>query len=170
MRAVALFVPPPQRWAAGHRGIDLAAAPYQAVVAPADGIVAFAGPVVGRGVITIDHGGGLISSLEPVENAAAAGTPVGRGEPVAVVAQTAGHCAPATCVHWGVRVDGAYVDPLDLLMGFGPVRLMPIRSARAVRRTRPCGPESREASSPPRSGSVTRGTRSPRGSPRSATA
>jgi len=28
-------------------------------------------------------------------------------------------------VHWGLRLDGVYVDPLDYLEGFGPVRLLP---------------------------------------------
>ena len=49
----------------------------------------------------------------------AAGTAVG------TVGRDPGHCAPRTCVHWGVRAGDTYVDPLDLLAGFGPVVLLP---------------------------------------------
>nr|WP_228375056.1 M23 family metallopeptidase [Demequina iriomotensis] len=125
MRALAFFVAPAAPWAAGHRGIDLAASPGDGVMSPGSGVVAFAGRVVDRGVVTIDHGGGVLSSLEPVEDAPAAGTRVARGDPLGTVATVPGHCAPATCLHWGVRVDGVYTDPLDLLEGFGPVRLLP---------------------------------------------
>ncbi|MGX9228951.1 peptidoglycan DD-metalloendopeptidase family protein [Streptomyces albus] len=43
--------PPPQPWAPGHRGVDLAARPGQPVRAVADGKVSFAGKVAGRGVV-----------------------------------------------------------------------------------------------------------------------
>ena len=42
--------------------------------------MSFVGVVVDRPVITIDHGGGLRSSFEPVESTLAAGTTVGAGE------------------------------------------------------------------------------------------
>nr|WP_082096677.1 M23 family metallopeptidase [Demequina gelatinilytica] len=129
MRAHALFVAPAQPWAAGHRGIDLEAVPGQAVTAPGPGVVAFAGRVVDRGVVTVDHGNGVVTSLEPVAEPPAVGTAVARGEEVGVVGSEPGHCAPATCLHWGVRVDGGYTDPLDLLEGFGPVRLLPLAPA-----------------------------------------
>lgn len=45
--------PPPGPYAAGHRGIDLAAPPGTRVLAPAAGTVTFAGPVGGRGVLTL---------------------------------------------------------------------------------------------------------------------
>ncbi|MDN4475697.1 M23 family metallopeptidase [Demequina sp. SYSU T00192] len=126
VHARTLFVAPPSPWAAGHRGIDLLAAPGGTVASPAAGVVSYAGRVVDRGVVSIDHGGGVVSSLEPVAHAPPVGTRVARGEPVGEVGGEPGHCAPATCVHWGVRVDGAYVDPLDMLEGFGPVVLLPL--------------------------------------------
>ncbi|WP_169746762.1 M23 family metallopeptidase [Demequina silvatica] len=129
LRADALFVAPAAPWASGHRGVDLLAAVGQVVVAPGDGVVAFSGRVVDRGVVTVDHGGGVVTSLEPVSDAPPAGTAVARGEAFAVVGEDPGHCAPATCLHWGVRVDGVYVDPLDLLEGFGPVVLLPLAEA-----------------------------------------
>jgi hypothetical protein len=35
------------------------------------------------------------------------------------------HCAPRTCLHWGVRLGSRYVDPLTLL-GRGPPVLLPL--------------------------------------------
>ncbi|GAA4625532.1 hypothetical protein GCM10023113_18930 [Cellulomonas oligotrophica] len=118
------FEAPPQRWAAGHRGADLAAQDGDAVVAPATGVVTFAGTVVDRGVLTITHPDGRRSSVEPVRPVAAVGTAVAAGDVVAVVAGPA-HCAPLPCLHWGVREGETYVDPLALLPGAGPVVLLP---------------------------------------------
>ncbi len=117
---------PDQRWLAGHRGIDIAARVDDAVVAPGAGTVAFAGMVAGRPVMTIALDVGVNATLEPVTAALPAGTRVSRGEAVGTVAPTPGHCAPRTCVHWGIRVGPDYQDPLDWLVGFGPVVLLPL--------------------------------------------
>lgn len=115
---------PAQPWLAGHRGIDLAADAGDPVASPGQGIVSFVGFVVNRPVVSIAHAGGLVTSLEPVDAAVAVGESVARGQAVGTVASSPGHCAPATCLHWGLRLDGAYVDPLDYLEGFGPIRLL----------------------------------------------
>lgn len=122
----ARFDPPAQRWSAGHRGVDLEAAPGTAVVAPAAGTVVVAGPVVDRHVVTVLHDDGRRSSLEPVVAGAAVGTRVEAGAPVGTVEPppAATHCAPR-CLHWGVRQGERYVDPLGLLRGAGPVVLLP---------------------------------------------
>jgi len=105
---------PTDEYAAGHRGIDVATVLGTTAVAVADGTVSFAGPVAGRGVVTIDHGSGLVSTLDSVDPAVTAGTTVEQGDPVGTVA--VGHCpATAPCVHLGARVDGRYVDPLPYL-------------------------------------------------------
>ncbi|RYV51783.1 M23 family metallopeptidase [Pengzhenrongella frigida] len=119
-----VFAAPAEIWAAGHRGVDLAGAVGQDVRAPASGTVAFAGTVVDRGVLTIAHPDGLRSSLEPVQWSVSAGMPVVQGEPVGVIQAMPGHCAPATCLHWGVRRAEVYLDPLTLVRTAGPVVLL----------------------------------------------
>jgi murein DD-endopeptidase MepM/ murein hydrolase activator NlpD len=125
-RALRLFDRPDTPWGPGHRGIDLEADVGQEVLAPGDVVVTFAGPVADRGVISIGHGGGWVSSLEPVSARVSAGDRVGEGDAIGVVTDEPGHCFPDPCLHWGVRRDGAYVNPLDVLVGFGPVRLLPL--------------------------------------------
>lgn len=124
-RAVRLFDRPATPWAAGHRGIDLPAVPGEEVTSPGRGVVTFAGVVVDRGVVTVDHGGGLLSSIEPIAASVAVGDAVDTGDPLGVATGERGHCAPRTCVHWGVRVWGEYVNPLDILAGYGRIVLLP---------------------------------------------
>lgn len=119
------FDAPAAPWAAGHRGVDLSSGTGQDVLAPAGGTVSFAGTVVDRGVITLAHPDGLRSSLEPVDWAVGAGAHVAPGQVIGTVQHVAGHCAPATCLHWGVRRGDDYLDPLSLLDGAGPVILLP---------------------------------------------
>jgi len=122
------FVAPVQRWSPGHRGVDLAAAPGDLVLAPADGVVGFAGTVVDRGVVVLDHEAGLRTTLEPVVPLLTVGAVVRRGEPVARLAE-AGHCPPG-CLHWGVRrgrgAEAVYLDPLGLLGPPAPPVLLPL--------------------------------------------
>ncbi|WP_250446817.1 M23 family metallopeptidase [Actinotalea sp. C106] len=118
-----LFDPPPVRWAAGHRGVDLATGPGDAVLAPSEGVVTFAGTVVDRGVLTVTHPDGRRSSFEPVVAVVEVDQVVAAGEVIATVAPDPVHCA-SSCVHWGVRRGEEYVDPLSLLPGAGPVVLL----------------------------------------------
>lgn len=94
------------------------------VGAPADGIVAFAGTVVDRPLLTIDHGGGVVSTLEPVTASVAPGERVARGAPIGTLS-TGGHAVAGT-LHLGVRVDGEYVNPLLFLGGLQRARLLPL--------------------------------------------
>lgn len=119
------WAPPAERWARGHRGVDLGAAPGATVRAPAAGTVSFVGFVVDRPVLTLDHGGGLRSSFEPVESALVAGDRVGRGQVVGVL-RGRDHCGPEACLHWGVRRDGDYVNPLQFVGALEPSVLLPV--------------------------------------------
>lgn len=130
------FEKPPQNWKPGHRGVDLSTRGLPAEVrSPADGVVAFAGTVVDRGVLTIDHGAGRRSSFEPVNTTLAAGQAVGAGDVVAAVALSRSAAIPGStvrshcgepCLHWGVRVEGEYVDPLAFVTDRRPSVLLPL--------------------------------------------
>ncbi len=124
-RLVERFAPPPHPRSAGHRGVDLDATVGQPVRAPESGVVTFTGVIAGRGVVVLAHPGGLRSTFEPVKGALPTGAVVERGQVVATVSATSGHCAPATCLHWGVLRGETYLDPLGLV-GVLRVVLLPM--------------------------------------------
>lgn len=118
------FDPPDKPWLSGHRGVDLGPSFDGAqVTSPADGVVTFSGTVVDRPVLTIDHGG-LKSSFEPVASTLKPGDPVNKGQPIGTLEP--GHCGTITCLHWGVRQDGTYINPLDLVQDMRPSVLLPL--------------------------------------------
>ncbi|MDR7401878.1 MAG: M23 family metallopeptidase [Armatimonadota bacterium] len=95
-----------------HRGVDLAAPEGTPVRAAAGGVVRLAEelPVSGNAVL-VDHGLGIVTSylhLSAVE--VAPGQPVRRGDQVGRVGATG--LATGPHLHWGLRVNGVYVDPL----------------------------------------------------------
>jgi murein DD-endopeptidase MepM/ murein hydrolase activator NlpD len=118
------YIAPETPYSAGHRGIDIDGGASTEVRAPADGIVHFVGTVVDRPVLSIRHPDGLISRYEPVTSTLARGDVVTRGQLVGEV--QAGHCA-RTCLHFGVRLDGDYVSPLNFLSGLPRAVLLPTR-------------------------------------------
>lgn len=107
------FVAPGHDYGPGHRGVDVEVAADAEISAPAAGTVAFSGMVAGRGVLTIDHGGGLVSTFEPVQSTLTPGTSVGKGEHIGAVS-SGGH-VPLGQLHFGVRLNGAYINPMLLL-------------------------------------------------------
>lgn len=117
------FVAPAHDYGPGHRGIDVRPLAAADVRAPAAGIVAFSGQVAGRGILTIDHGGGLVTTLEPIASELVAGTAVARAAPVGTVA-LGGHAAPGV-LHFGVRLEGEYINPMLLLGGVPRAVLLP---------------------------------------------
>ncbi|BBX17434.1 peptidase M23 [Mycolicibacterium duvalii] len=127
---VRAFDAPSPNWQRGHRGVDLAGSPGQAVHAAAAGVVVYAGELAGRPVVSLAHPGGLRTSYEPVRPSVRAGQTVGAGAPLGALA--AGHtgCAVAACLHWGAMWGPAaradYVDPVGLLAGTR-IRLKPVR-------------------------------------------
>jgi murein DD-endopeptidase MepM/ murein hydrolase activator NlpD len=126
------YLAPATPYGAGHRGIDIGGPDGSAlggggpvpVLAPTAGVVSFAGVVVDRPVLSIRHEGGLVTSYEPVVTSLAAGDSVARGEQVGEL--QAGHCVQR-CLHFGVRLDGSYVSPLNYLGGIPWSVLLPTR-------------------------------------------
>lgn len=119
------FRPPASAYGPGHRGVDLAGGVGQQVRAALAGRVSFAGLVAGRGVVVVDHGA-MRTTYEPVRASVAVGDDVVAGQPIGSLTWFGGHCAPSTCLHWGLVEGEAYRDPL-ILVGAGPVRLLPLR-------------------------------------------
>lgn len=115
LRVAEQFRAPPNPYAAGHRGLDVAALTGMPVLAPASGVVTFAGTVVDRPLLSIRVDEHTIMSLEPVTTELLEGARVSRGVEVGTVA-AGGHCA-ARCLHLGVRVEGEYVNPLRFFAG-----------------------------------------------------
>lgn len=103
----------------GNRGIEYDTEPGDAVAAAAAGEVIFAGSVAGSLHVTVDHGGGVVSSYSYLERIAVpVGARVARGDSVGTASER---------LHFGVRVDGAYVDPASLnAVGVVTVRLVPL--------------------------------------------
>lgn len=121
---VRAFEPPLSRYAAGHRGVDLAGAPGQRVFAAEAGRVTYAGLLAGRGVVVVSHGS-TRTTYEPVHARVHVGATVRAGDVLGTLERFGSHCAPASCLHWGLIRGDTYLDPLTLL-GAGPVRLLPL--------------------------------------------
>lgn len=135
------FDPPLAPWAAGHRGVDLAAEPGAVVRSAGAGVVFFVGRIAGRGVVSVAHPGGLRTTYEPVEPTVSVGAAVVAGDQLGVL--VAGHagCPTAACLHWGLRRGEQYLDPLSLL-GLGRLRLLPVQPTPASSAGRPAASRS----------------------------
>jgi murein DD-endopeptidase MepM/ murein hydrolase activator NlpD len=125
------FFPPAQRWSVGHLGVDLAALPGQAVRAAGDGVVSYAGPLAGRGVVAIVHGE-LRTTYEPVVPSVTVGARVRAGSVIGSVASPSGHCGASSCLHWGLLRGTEYLNPVLLVRG--PSRLLPLGTPGLVSR------------------------------------
>ncbi len=118
------YDPPAEPWLAGHRGVDLAAPAGTQVRAAGTGRVSYAGMLAGRGVVAIDHGT-VRTTYEPVRPSVEPGDQVSTGEPLGALARRGSHCAPETCLHWGLREGEQYRDPMNLVDS-SAVRLLPL--------------------------------------------
>jgi murein DD-endopeptidase MepM/ murein hydrolase activator NlpD len=109
------YEPPTSPYGSGHRGIDIAAPIGTPVVAAEGGTVTFAGKVGGHLFVTVNHGGGLASTSSWLsELRVRKNDVVARGQVIALSGE--GHPGETPShLHFGVKLDGAYVDPLDYL-------------------------------------------------------
>jgi murein DD-endopeptidase MepM/ murein hydrolase activator NlpD len=111
------FALPDGPYGAGNRGLDYATVPGTAVRAIGDGLVVFAGTVVGTRYVTVLHPDGLRSSYGGLATiAVGVGQRVVQGEALG----TAG-----VQLHLGVRAGGTYLDPSTLFEVAG-VHLVPL--------------------------------------------
>ena len=118
------FDPPGRPWLRGHRGIDLETEQGSDIRAPADGVIAFAGSVAGKDVVSIRHGN-LVSTYEPAQSSLPTGTRLQTGTVWGRVRGDSDHCAQE-CLHWGLKDDqGNYLDP-GARIGWHRIRLKPL--------------------------------------------
>ena len=98
-----------------HSGIDYGVCASLNIIAPADGVVAFTGPLTVRGNVTfIDHGWGVYSAFyHQSEILVEEGQKVSRGQIIGLIGTT-GRSTGAH-LHYGLFVNGVQVNPLNLL-------------------------------------------------------
>jgi murein DD-endopeptidase MepM/ murein hydrolase activator NlpD len=106
--------PPDTPYGSGNRGWEYATTPGDPVAAAGDGTVRFAGPVGGSDAVTVAHVGGLETTYSYLDGVHVTdGQTVGLGQMVGTAGER---------FHFGVRLDGAYVDPAVLFRA-GALRL-----------------------------------------------
>jgi len=114
----------------GHFGVDYEVPMATPVTAAASGRVRFAGWVVDNLAVTIDHGGGLLTTYSYLGSVAVdVGHTVGQGQIIGW--SGVAHASPG--LHFSVRLRGSYQDPvrwlgcrtLDVSAG---LRLVPSRT------------------------------------------
>ena len=100
-----------------HKGIDIAAATGEPILAPAKGVVRFAGNK-GNGygnMVEIDHGYGYVTRYGHASKLLVApGQHVNRGDVIALVGNTG--IATSSHLHYEVRMNGAPVNPLNFVI------------------------------------------------------
>lgn len=98
-----------------HRGVDIGASYGADIVAAADGVVSFAGYSYASGnYLTISHGNGLYTVYMHCSSLVAGeGDTVAAGQTVAKVGSTG--ISTGNHLHFGVSLNGAYVNPWDYL-------------------------------------------------------
>lgn len=112
------FRPPATQWGAGNRGWEFATAEGDPVSAVGPGVVTYAGWVAGTGVVTLDHGGGLLSSVTGL-----AAVLVLRGQAVRA-GDLLGRAREG--LHLGFRQHGTYIDPALLYTRARHAVLVPV--------------------------------------------
>ena len=98
-----------------HSGVDLAAETGEPVKAPNDGVVVLVAEQFFSGnSIVLDHGQGIYTMFFHLSKINVRyGQAVMKGDLIGLVGATGRLTGP--CLHWGARVQGARVDPLELM-------------------------------------------------------
>jgi len=109
------FAPPAHDWLPGRRGVTLQYPAPSPVYACASGTVTVAGPIAGRGVISIRHEVGwrvVWSTYLPVTPSVAVGDHVHKGDMIGVVE------GDSPTLHWGAKTGRrTYIDPIRMTLG-----------------------------------------------------
>jgi murein DD-endopeptidase MepM/ murein hydrolase activator NlpD len=130
VRLINQYRQPNSDFSAGHRGVDYLVTKNQAVLAPADGQVWFAGKVAARPLLSLLHDGVYLTEFEPVCTDLKKGDQVYAGQEIARVCKAEAsylqHCPNAVCLHFSMRFAGSYLSPLIFIGGLNPSRLLPM--------------------------------------------
>ena len=106
------FRAPAGPYGAGNRGLEYATAPGDVAGAIGPGVVAFAGPVAGRMVVSVVHPDGLRSSLTGLASVSVTvGQLVRTGDALGLA---------GSVLHLGVRDGDRYLDPASLFASARP--------------------------------------------------
>lgn len=102
------FRPPEGPYGPGNRGIEYHTDAGDTVRASAAGEVSFAGLVAKELYVTLDHGGGVFSSYSYLSRISVTqGQRVSQGDVIGLAGER--------LLHFGVRVNGEYVDPMTFV-------------------------------------------------------
>ena len=120
------FRPPQDPYGPGNRGVEYDTEPGDVVRAAAAGTVVFSGAVAGSLYVTVDHGGGVVSTYSYLQRISVrTGTQVAQGQVIAIAGER---------LHFSVRVNGSYADPAGFVgVRRVRVRLVPLGSWRPYR-------------------------------------
>ena len=104
---------PTEGASSNHKGVDIGASTGSAVLAAADGTVVIATYSASAGnYVMINHGGGVYTVYMHMSSiAVSVGQEVSRGETVGAVGSTGYSTGPH--LHFGLRINGTYVNPLS---------------------------------------------------------
>lgn len=107
-----------------HEGVDISNTVGTPVIAPADGIVSYAGPLGGFGnVISIDHGHRISTFYAHLkQQRASQGQRIKRGDIIASVGTTGRATGPH--LHYEIQVNGAPVDPSKYVIDTETVKFL----------------------------------------------
>lgn len=99
-----------------HPGIDIAASWGTSIIAPADGVVTFAGFRNGYGqMVVIDHGFGVVTRYGHTSQLfVQEGEKIKRGSKIALVGSTGHSTGPH--LHYEIHVDSVPVDPMKYIL------------------------------------------------------
>jgi murein DD-endopeptidase MepM/ murein hydrolase activator NlpD len=123
------FQPPKTRYGPGHLGVDFRAAPGTPVRAAGPGTVVFAGAVGPTLHVVVLHSGNRRTSYSFLASVHARRGDVVAAGTIVGTAGGRGEEHDGSVVHFGLRIGGTYVDPMQL---FGPpdlaavVHLVPV--------------------------------------------
>ncbi|MEX0991379.1 MAG: M23 family metallopeptidase [Actinomycetota bacterium] len=115
------FERPESPYGSGHRGIDIAVAVGTPILAPAPGVVAFAGKIGSSLYVSVDHPDGVRTTFSWLSSVL-----VRKGDRVSAAdtlgTSGEGHAgADIPHLHLGARFGGDYIDPVPL---FEPLDLV----------------------------------------------